>query len=226
MDAPPGRRTRCERRRGGCGPARPLRSTTLKHIPLAILYEGPDVVAIDKPAGMVVHAGAGVRAGTLVNALLHRFGFASTAAARCDPASCIAGPLYSGVLPGRKERCRASESGRGSSPPPREEIYLALVHGVVKQDQGRLNKPSLATRPPHPHDRPAGACRSAWSEYRVLRRFANFTLLEVRIGTGPYTSDPRPHGQHRPSVAGDRLYALRPRRPPPGRFSAPPLHPV
>src|SRR5262249_2523786 len=43
-------------------------------IPLVVLYEDADLVAIDKPAGMVVHAGAGVRSGTLVNALLHRFG--------------------------------------------------------------------------------------------------------------------------------------------------------
>src|ERR1700682_3865680 len=42
-------------------------------IPLSILYEDNDLVAIDKPAGMVVHAGAGVHSGTVVNALLHRF---------------------------------------------------------------------------------------------------------------------------------------------------------
>src|ERR1700685_4524149 len=42
-------------------------------IPLAVLYEDAAVVAIDKPAGMVVHAGAGIDSGTVVNALLHRF---------------------------------------------------------------------------------------------------------------------------------------------------------
>ena len=50
----------------------PLHATP-EEIPLRILYEDADVVAIDKPAGMVVHAGAGVHSGTLVNALLHRF---------------------------------------------------------------------------------------------------------------------------------------------------------
>src|ERR1700734_3963954 len=46
---------------------------TAEDIPLSVLYEDGGVVAIDKPAGMVVHAGAGVHAGTVVNALLHRF---------------------------------------------------------------------------------------------------------------------------------------------------------
>src|ERR1035441_1701065 len=45
-----------------------------EEIPLDILYEDADLVAVNKPAGMVVHAGAGRSAGTLVNALLHRFG--------------------------------------------------------------------------------------------------------------------------------------------------------
>ena len=51
----------------------PLRATP-EEIPLTVLYEDDDLVAVDKPAGMVVHAGAGVHSGTLVNALLHRFG--------------------------------------------------------------------------------------------------------------------------------------------------------
>ena len=50
----------------------PLRATP-EDIPLDILYEDADVIAIHKPAGMVVHAGAGRHAGTLTNALLHRF---------------------------------------------------------------------------------------------------------------------------------------------------------
>src|SRR5271165_3995399 len=47
-------------------------------IPLVVLYEDESVVAIDKPAGMVVHAGTGVHEGTVVNALLHRFANLST----------------------------------------------------------------------------------------------------------------------------------------------------
>lgn len=57
-------------------------------IPLRIIYEDEDVVAIDKPAGMVVHAGAGHHEGTLVNALLHHFG----------SLSAIGGDLRPGIV--------------------------------------------------------------------------------------------------------------------------------
>ena len=89
-----GERRRRARVRTRCGPARRSRSNppsrrrctpTAKDIPLTILYEDADLVAIDKPAGMVVHAGAGVHSGTLVNALLHRFGALSAVGGALRP---------------------------------------------------------------------------------------------------------------------------------------------
>ena len=72
----------------------PLRATA-EEIPLTVLYEDEDLVAIDKPAGMVVHSGAGVHSGTLVNALLHRFGSLSRAAGRAAARHrAPPGPLY------------------------------------------------------------------------------------------------------------------------------------
>ncbi|MEO7653262.1 MAG: RluA family pseudouridine synthase, partial [Bryobacteraceae bacterium] len=65
------------------------------------------------------------------------------------------------------------------------KTYLALVQGVVKNEEGRISKP--ITRDPVRRIRMTaklGSGRQAWSEYRVLRRFAAFTLVEVRIGTG------------------------------------------
>src|SRR5438105_1027662 len=56
----------------------PLRATA-EDIPLDILYEDENVIAVNKPAGMVVHAGAGMHSGTLVNALVHRFASLSSA---------------------------------------------------------------------------------------------------------------------------------------------------
>jgi 23S rRNA pseudouridine1911/1915/1917 synthase len=78
-------------------PLAPLTATP-EDIPLTVLYEDDDMVAIDKAAGMVVHAGAGVRSGTLVNALLHRFGSLSTRREICDRACAPSGRYTSGVL--------------------------------------------------------------------------------------------------------------------------------
>ncbi len=67
----------------------PRLRATAEDIPLDVLYEDADVIAINKPAGMVVHSGAGQHSGTLVNAVLHRFGKLSSVGANCGPASCI-----------------------------------------------------------------------------------------------------------------------------------------
>ena len=202
--------------------APPLRAVP-EAIPLAVLYEDQDLVAIDKPAGMVVHAGAGVHSGTVVNALLYRFGALSGVAGALRPGIVHRLDRYtSGVLLVAKNddaHRRLAEQFAGRQV---EKVYLALVHGKVKHESGRMERP--IARDPVRRTRMTARLdkgRAAWSEFRVLRRFERFTLLEVRIGTGR-THQIRVHlSSIGHPVAGDTLYGAPAKvegRPPLGRF--------
>jgi 23S rRNA pseudouridine1911/1915/1917 synthase len=183
-------------------------------IPLTILYEDADLVAIDKPAGMVVHAGAGVRTGTLVNALLHRYETLSGVGGATRPGIVHRLDRFtSGVLLVAKNDAAHQSLAAQFAGRTVEKVYLALVHGTVKADSGRIDRP--IARDPVRRTRMTVRLRegrSAWTEYRVLRRLAPaggtgaFTLLEARIGTGR-THQIRVHlASIGHPVAGDTLY--------------------
>lgn len=193
-----------------------------EELPLHILYEDNDVVAIDKPAGMVVHAGAGHHEGTLVNALLHHFGQLSTVGGDLRPG--IVHRLdkeTSGVLlVARTDRAHQSLAAQFQAREV-EKMYLTLVHGRTPAE-GVVDKP--IARDPVRRTRMTTRIadgRQAFTHFRVLERIENFSYLEVRIGTGR-THQIRVHlSSIGHPIAGDTLYGA-PKAiedmPPLGRF--------
>jgi 23S rRNA pseudouridine1911/1915/1917 synthase len=182
-------------------------------IPLRILYEDEDVAAIDKAAGMVVHAGAGVHSGTLVNALLHHFASLSRTGGELRPGIVHRLDRFtSGVLLVAKHDAAHQFLADQFAGREVEKTYLTLVHGCVQPEQGRIDKP-IARDPVHRARMTTRVAtgRKAWSEWRVLEQNDRFSFLEVRIGTGR-THQIRVHlASIGHPVAGDRLYGAKAR---------------
>lgn len=155
-------------------------------IPLQILYEDDCLAIVEKPAGMVVHVGAGVRSGTLVNAL--RFHFKSLSAAGGDIRPGIVhrlDKLTSGLLVVAKTDAAHAAIAEQFQTRTVRKKYVALVHGHLARPAGeialpvardRIHRTRMTTR------RPTG--RSALTAYRVVREFEKYSLLDVEIKTG------------------------------------------
>jgi 23S rRNA pseudouridine1911/1915/1917 synthase len=197
-------------------PERPPLRAEPESIPLDILYEDDDIIAVNKAAGMTVHAGAGNHSGTLVNALLGRGQALSQSGGALRPG--IVHRLdkeTSGVILVAKNdfaHAKLSDAFRNRTV---KKTYIALVQGVLKDDQGRIelaigrdpiHRTRMAVQRKNWHGTAITNLREARTDWRVLARIDNTTLLEVQLHTGR-THQIRVHfSALKHPVVGDLLY--------------------
>jgi 23S rRNA pseudouridine1911/1915/1917 synthase len=158
-------------------------------IPLDVLYEDEDVAVVNKPAGMIVHPGAGVTSGTLVAALLHRFGGVAGL-------STLGGPLRPGIVHRLdKETSGVIVVARNDDVHRKlvedfrdrrvQKTYVALLHGKIKGDSGSIELPiarDVRRRSRMTARRREG--REARTDWRARLRFDGFVFIEADLLTG------------------------------------------
>ena len=158
-----------------------------ENIPLDILYEDSDLLIINKPKGMVVHPSAGHYNGTLVNALMYY----------CKgDLSGINGVMRPGIVhridmdtTGSLLVCKNDFSHQNVAEQLKEHsikrIYHAIVHGVIKEDEGTIDAPIGR----HPIERKKMSInhkngKEAITHYKVIQRFKNYTYIQCQLETG------------------------------------------
>lgn len=155
-------------------------------IPLDILYEDKDVLVVNKPKGMVVHPAPGHYSNTLVNAVMFHV----------KDLSGINGVLRPGIVhridmntTGSLIICKNDKAHIDIAAQLKEHsinrLYRAIVHGVINEDEGTVNKPIGRNE----KDRKKMACnvtnaKNAVTHYKVLKRFKDYTYIECKLETG------------------------------------------
>jgi 23S rRNA pseudouridine1911/1915/1917 synthase len=187
---------------------RPALVAAPEDLPLELLLVDDDFVVVNKPAGMVVHAGAGHARGTLVNALLHRLGTLSGAGGTLRPGIVhrLDKETSGAMIVARNDAAHENLAEQFRSRNVRK-IYLALVHGKMPRDSGSITLP--ISRDPHRRTRMtarAAKGRHARTDWRVVAHLDPCTLVEAALHTGR-THQIRAHfAAIGHPVVGDTLY--------------------
>ncbi len=155
-------------------------------IPLDIVLEDEFLAVVNKPAGMIVHPGAGVTNGTLANALAHHFGSR-------DPQSAIRNRIgivhrldkdTSGLMVVAKDEQTHEALAEQFRLREVFKSYVALVHGMTRENTGTIDRPIARDRWHRTKMTVAANGRHALSIWKVRQRFEKFTLVDVEIKTG------------------------------------------
>ena len=180
-----------------------------QEIPLEILYEDNDIIVVNKPKGMVVHPANGNPDGTLVNAVM----------AICkDSLSGIGGEIRPGIVhrldkdtsgaiivaKNDKAHINMSEQIKNHEV---KKTYIALVKGFVKENEATINMPIGRSTKDRKKMAVSKNGKNAVTHFKVIERFVNYTLLEVKIETGR-THQIRVHlSQIGYPIVGDAVYS-------------------
>ena len=189
-----------------------------ENIPLAIVYEYDDVIVVNKPPGMVVHPAPGHPSHTLVNALLYH-----------SPLSTINGEFRPGIvhridkdtsgllMVAKNDLANRSLAAQLKSKTNQRE-YVALVHGVIKEEQGTIDAPLGRSKKDRKKQAVVLDGRHAVTHFKVLKRYQHYTLVKCRLETGR-THQIRVHMAYiGHPLAGDPLYGPRKTLAGPGQY--------
>lgn len=179
-------------------------------IPIDVIYQDDDVAVINKPQGLTVHAGNGIKNGTLVNALLFHL----------DKLSGINGVIRPGIV----HRIDKNTSGllvvakndkahlslaKQLEDKTCGRIYVALLEGVLKTDSGKICTDIGRSSKDRTKMAVVSGGRNAVTNYKVLKRYEGYTLCEFRLETGR-THQIRVHAKHLGfPVVGDKEYGFK-----------------